>query len=105
MMVVMFPVIMYNAPSGLAMYFITNSSLGIIESRWIRAHVEKHDLLNADVYKAKKRKPSLGKRLQKRIQNYQRAKAMAKLEQDIPKPGMRQQSAKKQQPQTRYKKR
>ncbi len=105
MMVVMFPVIMYNAPSGLAMYFITNSSLGIIESRWIRAHMDKHDLLNADVYKAKKRKPSLGKRLQKRIENYQRKKAMAKFEQDIPKPGMRQESSKKQQPQTRYKKR
>lgn len=40
MMVVMFPVLMYNAPSGLTVYFITNSALGIIESRWIRAHVD-----------------------------------------------------------------
>ncbi len=105
MMVVMFPIIMYNAPSGLALYFITNSTLGIIESRWIRSHVEKHDLLNVDKYKAAKRKPSLGKRIQKRIANYQRAKAMAKFEADMPKPGMRQQSTKKQQPQRRYKKR
>ncbi|TVQ33110.1 MAG: membrane protein insertase YidC [Phycisphaeraceae bacterium] len=44
MMVVMFPVIMYNAPSGLALYFITNSALGIAESRYIRAHVDKMDL-------------------------------------------------------------
>lgn len=40
MMVVMFPVLMYNAPSGLTIYFITNSTLGILESRWIRAHVD-----------------------------------------------------------------
>jgi YidC/Oxa1 family membrane protein insertase len=43
MMVVMFPVMMYNAPSGLAVYFITNSCLGIIESRWIRAHMDELD--------------------------------------------------------------
>jgi YidC/Oxa1 family membrane protein insertase len=52
MMVVMFPVIMYNAPSGLALYFICNSTLGIIESRLIRSHAEKKGLL--DVEKMKK---------------------------------------------------
>lgn len=45
MMVVLFPALMYNAPSGLALYFITNSTLGILESKWIRAHITKHDLL------------------------------------------------------------
>ena len=45
-MVVMFPVFMYNAPSGLAIYFITNSGLGIIEGRWIRAHIDQLDLDN-----------------------------------------------------------
>jgi YidC/Oxa1 family membrane protein insertase len=45
MMVLLFPLMMYNAPSGLALYFITNSTLGILESRWIRAHIKKHDLL------------------------------------------------------------
>jgi len=44
MMVVMFPVIMYNAPSGLSIYFITNSALGILESRYIRAHIDQMDL-------------------------------------------------------------
>jgi YidC/Oxa1 family membrane protein insertase len=43
MMVVMFPVFMYNAPSGLTLYFITNSSLGIMESRYIRAHIDQMD--------------------------------------------------------------
>ncbi len=45
MMVIMFPVFMYNAPSGLAVYFIANSVLGIIEMRYIRAHINKNDLL------------------------------------------------------------
>jgi YidC/Oxa1 family membrane protein insertase len=45
MMVIMFPVFMYNAPSGLAVYFITNSTLGILEMRYIRAHIDKNDLL------------------------------------------------------------
>ncbi len=44
MMVVLFPVLMYNAPSGLSIYFITNSALGIIESRYIRAHIDQIDL-------------------------------------------------------------
>ena len=48
MMVVMFPVIMYNAPSGLAIYFIANSTIAIFESRYIRAHMDKHDLLNVE---------------------------------------------------------
>ena len=43
MMVFMMPLLMYNAPSGLVVYFITNSTLGIIESRWIRAHADKLD--------------------------------------------------------------
>lgn len=43
MMVVMFPVFMYNAPAALAIYFITNSILGILESKWIRAMVDRED--------------------------------------------------------------
>ncbi len=40
MTVVMFPLMMYNAPAGLALYFATNSSLAILESKWIRAKAE-----------------------------------------------------------------
>jgi YidC/Oxa1 family membrane protein insertase len=40
MTVVMFPLMMYNAPAGLALYFATNSSLAIIESKLIRAKAE-----------------------------------------------------------------
>lgn len=69
LMVVMFPVFMYNAPSGLALYFLTNSTLGIFESKWIRAHVDKTEL---------ERKPTTGQkvgwmeRLQQRIADAQR---------------------------------
>lgn len=41
MTVVMFPLFMYNAPCGLALYFLTNSTLGILESKWVRARAEK----------------------------------------------------------------
>lgn len=44
MMVVMFPLFVFNAPSGLTLYFVTNSTLGILESRWIRAHINTLDL-------------------------------------------------------------
>ncbi len=40
MTVVMFPVFMYNAPAALSLYFMVNSSLGIMESKWIRAHAD-----------------------------------------------------------------
>lgn len=76
MTVVMFPVFMYNAPSGLSLYFITNSVLGIIENKYIRAHIDEHDLLNVDKHKAKKTAGGGGfmDRLQKMAQ--ERAKLM-----------------------------
>lgn len=48
MSVVMFPVFMYAAPSGLSLYFITNSTLAIFENKWIRHHMQKHGLLDPD---------------------------------------------------------
>lgn len=44
MMVVMFPVFLYPAPSGLTLYIITSSLIGIVESRYIRRHVDQMDL-------------------------------------------------------------
>jgi YidC/Oxa1 family membrane protein insertase len=41
--VVMFPLFMYNAPAALSLYFMTNSTLGILESKWIRHHAEEAD--------------------------------------------------------------
>ncbi len=65
MMVVIFPLFMYNAPSGLALYFITNSTLGIFESRYIRAHIDKIDL--------EPKKPSPGR---KRVENVKQSSPM-----------------------------
>lgn len=54
MMVVMFPVFMYNAPAALSLYFMTNSILGIFESKWIRAKVEREDNQRAAEAQARK---------------------------------------------------
>jgi YidC/Oxa1 family membrane protein insertase len=44
MMVVLFPLMLYSAPSGLTLYILTSSTIGILESRYIRAHVSEMDL-------------------------------------------------------------
>ncbi|MCH2160293.1 MAG: membrane protein insertase YidC [Phycisphaerales bacterium] len=44
MMVVLFPVMLYQAPSGLTLYILTSSAIGIFEGRKIRKQVEKMDL-------------------------------------------------------------
>ncbi|MHC4107547.1 MAG: membrane protein insertase YidC, partial [Planctomycetota bacterium] len=44
MMVVMFPLMLYSAPSGLTLYIFTSSLFGIIESRYIRKHIKEKDL-------------------------------------------------------------
>ena len=44
MMVVMFPVMLYSAPSGLTLYIFTSSAFGIIEGRYIRRHIKEMDL-------------------------------------------------------------
>ena len=73
--VIMFPVFMYNAPCGLSLYFITNSTLAIIETRWIRAHIDQNNLLDAENLKRKPKAPpkpgSLTHRLQTLVQEQQ----------------------------------
>jgi len=44
MMVVMFPVMLYSAPSGLTLYILTSSCIGILESKYVRAHIKEMDL-------------------------------------------------------------
>jgi membrane protein insertase Oxa1/YidC/SpoIIIJ len=43
MMVLLFPVMLYPAPSGLLLYIITSSGIGIMESRVIRKKVDAMD--------------------------------------------------------------
>lgn len=65
MTVFMFPVMMYNAPAGLALYFTVNSTLAIFESKWIRAHMEKHGMLDLDKIRAMREAKRQGKGPQK----------------------------------------
>ncbi len=44
MMVVFMPVVLYSAPSGLILYILTSSTLGVIESKYIRAHIDQMDI-------------------------------------------------------------
>ncbi|MCP3904966.1 MAG: membrane protein insertase YidC [Planctomycetes bacterium] len=44
MMIVMFPVMLYSAPSGLTLYILTSSTIGVLESRYIRNHIKEMDL-------------------------------------------------------------
>jgi YidC/Oxa1 family membrane protein insertase len=60
MSVIMVPLFMYNAPAGLTIYFLANSTLGILEHKRIRKHIDKHDLLNLDKIKAEKGKKGPG---------------------------------------------
>ena len=41
MMLVLFPVMLYGAPSGLTLYILTSSIIGTLESRYIRGHIKK----------------------------------------------------------------
>lgn len=76
MMVVMFPLIMYKAPSGLSLYFITNSTLGILESRWIRSHAEKSGRLEpGEKQKKEPRKGGFMARLKQMAEQQQQAQA------------------------------
>lgn len=60
MSVIMFPLFMYNSPAGLSLYFITNSTLAIFESKWIRAHAEKHGLLDLEKMRQERAKNGKG---------------------------------------------
>ncbi len=44
MIVGMMPIFLYNAPAGLTMYILTSSIIGIVESKYVRAHVDQMDL-------------------------------------------------------------
>ena len=43
MMVVMFPLMLYSAPSGLTLYILTSSCIGVLESRYVRQHIKDLD--------------------------------------------------------------
>jgi YidC/Oxa1 family membrane protein insertase len=44
MMVILFPLMLYSAPSGLTLYIATSTCFGILESKYVRAHIDQMDL-------------------------------------------------------------
>ncbi len=72
MMVVMFPVMLYAAPSGLTLYILTSTCIGIIESRMVKRHIEQHGLANAPKAKlgkdGKPKQDRLGKLYQQMLE-------------------------------------
>ncbi len=86
MMVIMFPVLMYNAPSGLSLYFITNSALGILESRYIRSHVDKEDLESPkEAAIGPAQRAMMGQPSRKKVKNQAPANPFGKKRSDAPK--------------------
>ena len=74
----MFPLFMYNAPSALAVYFTANSTLGILESRYIRSHIDKYNL-NEPV-KGGGKKPGFFARMQQMAEQQRLASEKAQRE-------------------------
>lgn len=57
MTVVLFPLMMYKSPSGLTLYIMTSSLIGIMESRYVRKHIDQLDLTPAGIAAEKAKKP------------------------------------------------
>jgi membrane protein insertase Oxa1/YidC/SpoIIIJ len=75
---------LYSAPSGLTLYIFTSSLIGIIESKYVRAHIKAMDLESPKSKQTKKKKP---KDLQSRMyaDAIDRAKQKAKSKRNPPK--------------------
>ena len=81
MMLVMFPIMLYGAPSGLTLYILTSSIIGTTESRFIRKHITRMEELaesgvvdekaQARAERKKKRQDRAGKMYEKMLENAQ----------------------------------
>lgn len=81
MMLVMFPIMLYGAPSGLTLYILTSSIIGTTESRFIRKHINRMEELAesgvvdekalAKAERKKKRQDKTGKMYEKMLENAQ----------------------------------
>ncbi len=86
MMLVMFPIMLYGAPSGLTLYILTSSIIGTTESRYIRKHINRMEELEesgvvdekalAKAERRKKRQDKTGKMYEKMLENAQAKRKM-----------------------------
>jgi YidC/Oxa1 family membrane protein insertase len=74
MMVVMFPVMMYTAPSGLTLYWLTSSLIGIFEIQLIRRHIKQEELLPPSE-KPKKKQDFMGRMYEEAMRRAQQKQA------------------------------
>jgi membrane protein insertase Oxa1/YidC/SpoIIIJ len=82
MLVLMMPLIMYKAPSGLTLYIMTSSIIGILESRYVRRHIEQLDLAPATASnRASKPKGAIGRAWAERLEALKQRQAQRSQEQ------------------------
>jgi YidC/Oxa1 family membrane protein insertase len=77
MMVVLFPVMMYTAPSGLTLYWLTSSLIGIFEVQLIRRHIAKTEL-EPPKGKPKKKQDFLGRMYEEAMKRAQQKREAQK---------------------------
>ena len=80
MMVIMFPLFLYSAPSGLTLYILTSTCIGIVEGKITRRHIEKYGLDKPQKPAAKSGKTDLlgrmARKMLERAQEDQRKKSL-----------------------------
>jgi YidC/Oxa1 family membrane protein insertase len=77
MMVIMFPVMTYAAPSGLTLYILTSTCIGIVEGRIIKKQVDAMDF-TAKPEAGKKKQDFLGRLYEKALARSQQSQGGAK---------------------------
>jgi YidC/Oxa1 family membrane protein insertase len=80
MMVILFPLFLYSSPSGLTLYILTSTCIGIVEGKIVRRHIEKFGLDKPQKPGAKPAKKDLlgriAEKVLERAQEDQRRKSM-----------------------------
>ena len=105
MMLVLFPIMLYGAPSGLTLYILTSSIIGTAESRYIRKHLTEMDNKDKDKDKDKdKENDGSPKSLAKEVKKKKRQDKMGKMYEQMLENQRARQERKKQKKKT-YKKR
>ncbi|MBL9150564.1 MAG: YidC/Oxa1 family insertase periplasmic-domain containing protein [Phycisphaerae bacterium] len=61
MMVLMFPIMLYKAPSGLTLYILTSTCIGIWESRMVKKHIDQYGIAGPAKGDGTKKQDRLGK--------------------------------------------
>lgn len=74
MMVILFPLMLYPAPSGLTLYILTSTCIGIWESRLVKRHIDTHGLADPkkDAAGGKKKRDWMGRMYEEALERARR---------------------------------